>query len=114
MKDMNDYVRAYSDMVPLLDTYDRQLQRITDLYNQGRERDKGLLRVDRLYRKARLTNWESMSGILDITWALSKVMRQERSVVQNMAQLPESERRQFWHEHFLPLKHKRRGGVPSC
>ena len=73
MKDMNDYVRAYSDMVPLLDTYDRQLQRITDLYNQGRERDKGLLRVDRLYRKARLTNWESMSGILDITWALSKV-----------------------------------------
>jgi hypothetical protein len=31
MKNMDDYVRAFSEMGPLLDTYDRHLQRITDL-----------------------------------------------------------------------------------
>jgi hypothetical protein len=34
-------------MGALLDTYDRQLQRITDLYNEAQKRDKRLLRVDR-------------------------------------------------------------------
>ena len=72
MKNMDDYVRAFSEIGPLLDTYDRHLQRITDLYNEARERDKRLLRVERLYRKPHLTNWESMSEILDVTRALSK------------------------------------------
>ena len=31
MKDMNDYIRVCSQMEPLLNDYDRQLQRITDL-----------------------------------------------------------------------------------
>jgi hypothetical protein len=74
MENMDDYVRAFSVIGPLLDTYDRHLQRITDLYNEARERDKRLLRVERLYRKPHLTNWESMSEILDITRALSRVM----------------------------------------
>jgi hypothetical protein len=104
MKDMNDYIRAYSEMAPLLDDYDRHLQRITDLYNEARERDRRLLRVERLYRRPQLTNWENMSEILDITRALNKVFRQEASIIQNMAQLPESERMQFWHEQFLPLE----------
>ena len=104
MKNMDDYIRAFSEIGPLLDTYDQHLQRIADLYNEARERDKRLLRVERLYRKPHLTNWESMSEILDITRALSKVMREETSIVQNMAQLPESERMQFWHEHYLPLE----------
>lgn len=102
MKNMNDYIHAFSEMAPLLDNYDRKLQRITDLYNQARERDKGPL--GRVYRRPRLTNWESMSEILDITRALGKVMRLEASVVQTMAQLPEPERMQFWHERFLPLE----------
>ena len=50
-----------------------------------------------------------MSEILDITGALNKVMRQEASVIQTMAQLPESERMQFWHEHFLPLEAQEKG-----
>lgn len=104
MKDMNDYIRAYSHMEPLLTDYDKQLQRITDLYNQARERDRRLLRVERLYRKPHLTNWQSMSEILDTTRALNRVLRQESSVIQNMASLPESERMQFWHEQFLPLE----------
>jgi len=83
MKDMNDYVRAYSEITPLLDVYDRHLQRITDLYNEARERDRRLLRVERLYRRPRLTNWESMSEIRDITRALNRVMRQETSVIRN-------------------------------
>jgi hypothetical protein len=29
LKDMNDYIRAYSEMAPLLNDYDRHLQRIT-------------------------------------------------------------------------------------
>jgi hypothetical protein len=109
MKNMDDYVRGFSEIGPLLDNYDRYLQRITDLYNAARERDKRLLRVERLYRKPHLTNWESMSEILDVTRALSKVMRQEASIVQNMALLPESERMQFWHEHFLPLEAQEKG-----
>jgi hypothetical protein len=109
MKNMDDYIRAFSEIGPLLDTYDRHLQRITDLYNEACERDKRLLRVERLYRKPHLTNWESMSEILDITRALSKVMREETSIVQNMAQLPESERMQFWHEHYLPLEAQEKG-----
>jgi hypothetical protein len=109
MRDMNDYVRAFSEIGPLLDTYDRELQRITDLYNQSRDRDKRLLSVGRLYRKPRLMNWESMSEILDVTRAMSKVMRQEASVIQNMAQLPEPERMQFWHEHYLPLEAQEKG-----
>jgi hypothetical protein len=104
MKDMNDYIRAYSQMEPLLYDYDRQLQRITDLYNQARERDRRLLRVERLYRRPHLTNWESMSEILDISRALNRVLRQEASFIKNMAVLPESERMQFWHEQFLPLE----------
>jgi hypothetical protein len=48
MKDMNDYIRAHAEMAPLLDDYDRHLQRITDLYNEARERDRRLLRVERL------------------------------------------------------------------
>ena len=66
MKNMDDYVRAFSEIGPLLDNYDRHLQRITDLYNLARERDKRLLSVNRLYRRPHLTNWESMSEILDI------------------------------------------------
>jgi len=47
MRDMNDYIRAYSEMGALLDTYDRQLHRINDMYNEAQKRDKRLLRVDR-------------------------------------------------------------------
>jgi hypothetical protein len=104
MKDTNDYIRAYSEMAPLLNDYDRQLQKITDLYNEARERDRRLLRVERLYRRPQVTNWESMSEILNITRALNKVFRQETSIIQNMALLPESDRMQFWHEQFLPLE----------
>ena len=43
MKDMNDYVRAFSEMAPLLDTYDRELQKITNLYNENRVREKTFL-----------------------------------------------------------------------
>ena len=87
MKDMNDYIRAYSQLAPLLNDYDRQLERITDLYNQARERDRRLLRIERLYRRPHLANWEIMSEILDVMHALNKVFRQGTSVVQNMAQL---------------------------
>lgn len=48
MKSMDDYVRAFSEIGPLLDNYDRHLQRITDLSNQAHERDKGLLTVNTL------------------------------------------------------------------
>lgn len=104
MKDMNDYIRAYSQIEPLVNEYDKELKRITDLYNEARERDRRLLRVERLYRKPHLTNWENMSEILDITRSLNRVLRQETSIIQNMASLPESERMQFWHEQFLPLE----------
>ena len=67
LKEMNDYVRAYSELAPLLDDYDRQLQRITELYTQARQRDKNPLNVTRLYRTPHVTNWESMSEILDTT-----------------------------------------------
>jgi hypothetical protein len=109
MKHMDDYIRAFSEIGPLLDTYDRHLQEITDLYNQAHDRDKRLLSVERLYRRPHLTNWDNMSEILDTARALNKVMRQETSVIQNMAQLPEPERMQFWHEHFLPLEAQEKG-----
>jgi hypothetical protein len=104
MKNTAEYVRAFSEIGPLLDDYDRHLQTITSLYNQTRERDKRLLNLERLYRKPHLTNWESISEILGIARALSKILRQETSIVQSMASLPESERMQFWHEQFLPLE----------
>src|SRR5215469_7638597 len=104
MKDMNDYIRAYSEIAILLDDYDRRLQRITDLYKEAHERDRRLLRVERLYRRPQLTNWENISEILNISGALNKVFRQEASVIQSMALLPEPERMQFWHEQFLPLE----------
>jgi hypothetical protein len=109
MKSMDDYVRAFSEIGPLLDTYDRHLQKITDLYNQAHDRDKRLFSVERLYRRPHLTNWESMSEILDTARALNMVMRQEISVIQNMSQLPKPERMQFWHEHFLPLEAQEKG-----
>ena len=108
MKSMDDYVRAFSEMGPLLDNYDRHLQRITDLYNQAHERDKGLLSVNRLYRRPHLTNWESTSEILDIT-GLNKVMRQETSVIQNMAQHPESNECSSGMSTSCPSKHRKQG-----
>jgi hypothetical protein len=114
MKDMNDYIRAYSQMESFLNDYDKQLQRITDLYNQARERDRRLLRVERLYRRPHLTNWESMSEILDITRALNRVLRQETSIIQNMAALPESERMQFCMSSSCRSKHRKRVCGPSC
>jgi hypothetical protein len=104
MKDMNDYIRAYSEIAPLVDDYDRHLHRMTDLCNEARQRDRRLLRVERLYRRPQFTNWENMSEILNITRALNNVFRQETSIIQNMALLPESERMPFWHEQFLPVE----------
>ena len=109
MKSMDDYIRAFSEIGPLLDTYDRHLQKITDLYNQAHDRDKRLLSVERLYRRPHLTNWENMSEILDTARSLNKVMRRETSVIKNIAQLPEPVRMQFWHEHFLPLEAQEKG-----
>ena len=43
--------------------------------------------------------WENMREINDI-------MKRQASVVHDMASLPESERVQFWHEHFLPLERR--------
>lgn len=43
LKEMNDYVRAYSELAPLLDNYDRQLQQITDLYGKPANRIRVLL-----------------------------------------------------------------------
>ena len=114
LKDMNDYVRLYSEMAPLLDDYDRNLQRITYLYSEARQRNKRVFNVARLYRKPHVTNWESMSEILDITRQLGKVMREESSVIHNMAELPQSEQMQFWHEHYLPLDAQEKDYVPSC
>ena len=84
MRDMNDYIRACSQVEPLLNDYDKQLQRITDLYNQAQERDRKLLRVERLCRRSHLTNWESVSEILDITRVLNTVLKPETSIIQNM------------------------------
>jgi hypothetical protein len=104
LKDMNDYIRAYAQITPLLDDDDRQLQKITDLYNELRERDKSLFSISRLYRKPHITNWENVSEILDITRTLNKVMKQESSIIHSMTELPQPERVQFWHEHYLPLE----------
>jgi hypothetical protein len=109
LKDMNDYIRAYSEIAPLLDDYDRDLNRITDLYNQAHEQDKRIFSVARLYGRPHVTNWKSVSEILDITRKLSKVMREESSVIRNMAELPQSELMQFWHEHYLPLEAQEKG-----
>src|SRR5215469_416362 len=109
MKDMNDYIRAYSEIAPLLDDYDRHLQRITDLYSQAHQGDESLLNITRLYRMPHITNWENLSEILGISRALSQVMRQETSIIHNMAELPPSERTPFWHEHYLPLEAQEKG-----
>jgi hypothetical protein len=50
MKNRNDSIRAYSQLALLVNDYDRQVERTTDLYNQARERDLRLLRIERLYR----------------------------------------------------------------
>ena len=36
-------------------------------------------------------------------------MRQETSVIHNIAEFPESERMQFWHEHYLCLEAQEKG-----
>lgn len=104
LKDMNDYIRAYAEINPLLNDDDRQLQKITDLYNLARKRDESLFSISRLYRKPHITNWENMSEILDVTRTLNKVMEQESSMIGSMAELPEPQRMQFWHKHYLPLE----------
>ena len=109
LKDMNDYIRAYSEIAPLLDDYDRHLQKITDLYSQAHQGDESLLNITRLYRMPHITNWENLSEILGISRALSQVMRQETSIIHNMAELPPSERTPFWHEHYLPLEAEEKG-----
>lgn len=109
LRDINDYVGAYARIDPLLNEYDQHLQRITGLYNQARERDRKTIYIQRFYGRRHLTNWQNMSDILDITRRLSEVMRSEASVINDMASLPDPERVQFFHEHFLPLEAQEKG-----
>jgi hypothetical protein len=108
MKDMNDYIRTYPQLSPLLNDCDRLLDRISNLYSQARKREASLLAVVRVYRRPIVTNPKAMAEILDMARSLTRIMKQEVSTIQNMAALPESERLQFWHEQFLPLEAEER------
>lgn len=88
----------------MLNEYDQHLLKVTGLYNQARERDRKIVYIQRLYGRPHLTNWKNMSEILDLTRQVSEIIRSESGVIQNMASLPEQERVQFFHEHFLPLE----------
>jgi len=50
--------------------------------------------------------WENMREIIKITGEINDVMKRQASVIHDMASLPESERLQFWHEHFFPLERR--------
>jgi hypothetical protein len=56
----------------------------------------------------------NMSELLDITSRVSEILRGETSVIHNMASLPEPERVQFFHEHFLPLEDQEKAVRERC
>ena len=109
MKNRNDSIRAYSQLALLVNDYDRQVERTTDLYNLARERDLRLLRIERLYRRPRLTNWENMSEIFGRYVCLEQSLQTGNRDHTKHGSTPESERMQSWHEQFLPREAQEKG-----
>jgi hypothetical protein len=101
---MSEYISTYKELEPLLGQYDNKLSQLKEVYDQAQDRESRGELVDlvRGYRIYSSGTWENMREIIEITGEVNNVMKRQASVIHDMASLPESERLQFWHEHFLP------------
>ena len=100
---MSEYISTYKELEPLLRQYANKLSQLREVYDQaqGRESRRELVDLVRGYRMYNPGTWENMREIIVLTGEINDVMKRQASVIHDMASLPESERLQFWHEHFL-------------
>lgn len=105
---MSEYISTYKELEPLLDQYDNKLSLLREVYDQAQDRESRRELVDlvRGYRMYNPATWENMREIIELAGEINDVMKRQASVIRDMASLLESERLQFWHEHFLSLERR--------
>ncbi len=102
---MEDYVKTYAQIEPLLNEYDQKLQEYSALCDtaQERERERHVLNVQRLHKRSHPQVCRNTTEIVGLIRQINSVMKKEASVIHDMSSFPEQEQVQFWHEEFMPL-----------
>src|SRR6267143_1408641 len=102
---MSEYVAAYARVEPLLKDYHQKLQQYGELCSTAQQRDqkRGLINIRRLCSRYNTEVWRNNSEILELVRQVNEVIKNEASVIHDMASLPAEEQVQFWHDEFMPL-----------
>jgi len=105
LKTMEDYVKTYAQIEPLLNEYDQKFQEYSALCDtaQERERERHVLNVQRLHKRSHPQVCRNTTEIVGLIRQINSVMKKEASVIHDMSSFPEHEQVQFWHEEFMPL-----------
>ncbi len=99
-----DYVHAYAEVEPLLDTFDGDLQRCIDDQSAAvaMEQNRGPVNIQRLY-SGHAAAMKSDADALEIFRELAQIIRKEVTTIQMLAVLPDREQASYWQSEFQPL-----------
>lgn len=100
-----DYIRAYTEMGPLVNTFDSKLKSLTSVLSEAEasEKSRGPFSIQRLFgsKEKEWLAWDAqLYGVLNQD---SELTKKEVSVINQMAGLPENRQIDFWKDNFRPL-----------
>lgn len=100
----DDYIAAYTEILPLLDQFDESLKMFDSLYAEAddREQRRGPVNI-RWFYDTRQRQKVLDANVVELLRNDSILTRKQIAVTQQMATLPETERVDLWNEQFLPL-----------
>lgn len=104
LKTTGDYIQAYSEIEPLLDDFDGELQKCSEIQEEAKSQDekRGPVNVQRMYA-GHASRMETDSEALGLFREISQLDRREVQTINLMANLPEGQRVRFWNDNFKPL-----------
>jgi hypothetical protein len=102
---MAQCIEVYEQIGPLVNDYDRKLQKYTDLYRSAEARDqrRSVIHFGRERLRHQPEVWSDGWKIIDLVRQVNQITKKEVSVIHDMSNLPENDQVQFFHEEFLPL-----------
>lgn len=100
---MNEYIAAYARVEPF-----QKLQQYSELCRTAQQRDqkRGLINIQRLHSRYNTEVWRNNAELIELVRRVNEVTKKEASVIHDMASLPAEEQVQFWHDEFMPLRHR--------